>query len=66
VMGALVSVSLTLATVPVMEIETGFIDLVLAWPVARHWIVTRSHFAGADLYRLFAHHDGHRHVDWSE
>jgi ABC-2 type transport system permease protein len=42
VMGALVSVSLTLATIPVMEIETGFIDLVLAGPVARHWIVTRS------------------------
>ena len=42
VMGALVSVSLTLATIPVMEIETGFIDLVLARPVARHWIVTRS------------------------
>lgn len=45
VMGALVSVSVTLATIPVMEIETGFIDLVLARPVARHWIVTRSIFA---------------------
>jgi ABC-2 type transport system permease protein len=42
VMGALVSVSVVLATVPVMEIETGFIDLVLARPVARYWIVTRS------------------------
>ncbi len=42
VMGALVSISVTLATIPVMEIETGFIDLVLARPVARHWIVTRS------------------------
>jgi ABC-2 type transport system permease protein len=42
VMGALVSVSVTIATIPVMEIETGFIDLVLARPVARHWIVTRS------------------------
>jgi ABC-type transport system involved in multi-copper enzyme maturation permease subunit len=41
-MGALVSVSVTLATIPVMEIETGFIDLLLAQPVARHWIVTRS------------------------
>ena len=41
-MGALVSISLTLATIPLMEIETGFIDLVLARPVARHWIVTRS------------------------
>lgn len=42
VMGALVSVSLIIATIPVMEIETGFIDLVLARPLARHWIVTRS------------------------
>uniref|UniRef100_Q027E1 ABC-2 type transporter n=1 Tax=Solibacter usitatus (strain Ellin6076) TaxID=234267 RepID=Q027E1_SOLUE len=42
VMGALVSAAVTLATIPVMEIETGFIDLVLARPVARHWIVTRS------------------------
>jgi ABC-2 type transport system permease protein len=42
VMGALVSISLMLGTIPVMEIETGFIDLVLARPVARHWIVTRS------------------------
>ena len=41
-MGALVSASITIATIPVMEIETGFIDLVLARPVARHWIVTRS------------------------
>jgi len=32
----------TLATIPIVEIETGFIDLVLARPVARHWIVTRS------------------------
>lgn len=42
VMGALVSVVVTVATIPVMEIETGFIDLVLARPVSRHWIVTRS------------------------
>ena len=42
VMGALVSICVTLATIPVMEIESGFIDLVLARPVARHWIVTRS------------------------
>ena len=33
---------MTLATIPIVEIETGFIDLVLARPVARHWIVTRS------------------------
>jgi len=42
VMGALVSVSVALATTPVLEIESGFIDLVLARPLARHWIVTRS------------------------
>jgi ABC-type transport system involved in multi-copper enzyme maturation permease subunit len=42
VMGALVSISLTIGTIPIMEIETGFIDLILARPVARHWIVTRS------------------------
>lgn len=42
VMGALVSVSVTIATLPVMEIESGFIDLVLARPIARHLIVTRS------------------------
>ena len=42
VMGALVSISVMLATIPVMEIESGFIDLVLARPLARHWIVTRS------------------------
>ena len=42
VMGALVAVSMNLATIPVMEIETGFIDLLLARPLARHWIVTRS------------------------
>lgn len=42
VMGALISICVTLSTIPVMEIETGFIDLLLARPVARHWIVTRS------------------------
>ena len=42
VIGALVSVSLTIATIPLMEIESGFVDLLLARPMARHWIVTRS------------------------
>lgn len=42
VIGALVALSVMLATIPVVEIESGFIDLVLARPVARHWIVTRS------------------------
>ena len=42
VIGALIAVSITLATIPVMEMETGFLDLILARPVARHWIVVRS------------------------
>ncbi len=42
VLGALVAISIALATVPVSEIETGFIDLILSRPLARHWIVTRT------------------------
>jgi ABC-2 type transport system permease protein len=53
-MGALVSVSVMIATIPVMEIETGFIDLVLARSVARHWIVTRSILALISTVYLLA------------
>jgi len=42
VMSALVSLSIAIATMPTSEIETGFIDLILARPLARHWIITRS------------------------
>ena len=42
VMSSLVALSISLATMPTSEIETGFIDLVLSRPVARHWIITRS------------------------
>ncbi len=42
VMGALVGLSIAVATVPASEIETGFMDLILSRPLARHWIVTRS------------------------
>jgi ABC-2 type transport system permease protein len=42
VIGALVGISISLATIPVSEIETGFIDLILSRPLARHWIVTRT------------------------
>jgi ABC-2 type transport system permease protein len=42
VMTSLMAVSMALATVPVSEIESGFIDLVLARPLARQWIITRS------------------------
>lgn len=42
VMSGLIAVSIALATTPTSEIESGFIDLILARPLARHWIVTRS------------------------
>jgi ABC-2 type transport system permease protein len=42
VMGALIAVAVTLATTPASEVETGFIDLILARPLARHWIITRT------------------------
>ncbi len=42
VIGALVAISITLATIPVMEMETGFLDLILARRVAWHWFVIRS------------------------
>jgi ABC-2 type transport system permease protein len=42
VIGALVGISISIATIPASEIETGFIDLILSRPLARHWIVTRT------------------------
>lgn len=42
VLGALVALTMAIATMPVSEIETGFIDLILSRPVARHWIITRT------------------------
>ena len=42
VMGALIAVAVTLATVPAGEVEIGFMDLILARPLARHWIITRT------------------------
>jgi ABC-2 type transport system permease protein len=42
VMSALITIAIVLSTSPAAEIETGFIDLILSRPVARHWIVTRS------------------------
>ena len=42
VMSSLVGLSISLATMPTSEIETGFIDLVLSRPLARHWIITRT------------------------
>jgi ABC-2 type transport system permease protein len=42
VMGALIALAIALATTPTSEMETGFMDLILARPLARHWIITRS------------------------
>ena len=42
VMGSLVGLSIALGTAPTSEIETGFMDLLLSRPLARHWIITRS------------------------
>jgi len=42
VMGSLVGLSITIGTTVTSEIETGFIDLLMSRPIARHWIITRS------------------------
>jgi ABC-2 type transport system permease protein len=42
VMGALIALSIVLATAPASEIEAGFMDLILSRPLARHWIITRT------------------------
>jgi ABC-2 type transport system permease protein len=39
---ALLALAITLATLPASEIETGFADLILARPLSRHWLVTRT------------------------
>lgn len=42
VMGSLVGLAIALGTMPTSEIEIGFMDLILARPLARSWIITRS------------------------
>lgn len=39
---ALLAVAITVATLPASEIEVGFADLILARPIPRHWIITRT------------------------
>jgi len=39
---ALVALAIALATLPASEIETGFADLMLARPMPRHWLITRT------------------------
>ena len=42
IVAALLALVIALATVPASEVETGFADLILARPLARHWIITRT------------------------
>lgn len=39
---AFVAITIALATVPASEIENGFADLILARPMPRHWLITRT------------------------
>src|SRR5258707_1656073 len=39
---ALLALTIALATVPASEVETGFSDLILARPLRRHWLITRT------------------------
>jgi len=39
---ALLALAIALATLPASEIETGFADLILARPIPRHWLITRT------------------------
>ena len=42
IVAALVALTIALATVPASEVETGFADLILARPLRRHWLITRT------------------------
>jgi len=39
---ALLALTIALATTPASEVETGFADLILARPLRRHWLITRT------------------------
>jgi ABC-2 type transport system permease protein len=39
---ALLALTIAMATVPASEVESGFADLILARPLRRHWIITRT------------------------
>ncbi len=39
---ALLALAIALSTLPASEMEAGFADLILARPVARHWLITRT------------------------
>jgi ABC-2 type transport system permease protein len=39
---ALLALTIAVSTVPASEMETGFADLILARPMRRHWLITRT------------------------
>jgi ABC-2 type transport system permease protein len=39
---ALLALTIALATLPASEVESGFADLILARPLRRHWLITRT------------------------
>lgn len=42
IMASFLALEIALATTPAAEVEKGFIDLILARPLARHWVITRT------------------------
>lgn len=42
ILAALLALIIALATLPASEVESGFVDLILARPLRRHWIITRT------------------------
>lgn len=42
VLASLVALVIAIGTMPTAEIESGFVELILSRPIARHWIITRS------------------------
>jgi hypothetical protein len=42
VVAALVGLTIAIGTEPAAEIESRFLDLILAHPMRRHWVITRS------------------------
>jgi ABC-2 type transport system permease protein len=46
VMASLIASVISLATMVTAEMESGFMDLILSRPLARHWLITRSIIVG--------------------
>ncbi|MBZ5497212.1 MAG: ABC transporter permease subunit [Acidobacteriia bacterium] len=42
IMATLIGLMIALATEPVSEAETRFLDLILSHPLARHWVISRT------------------------